>query len=375
MRLSFVVMLGAGGLGDACISSLLTVALPGDEVIVVAPRGVPLGTGAGSGRVLWSGPEVRNTGAAVVWRAVRLGAQPRPGAGVMANAGLSQATGEGVVFLAGDARLEPAGLQAARALLAETAADIVIAGFTGPYAGDEVAAWQQPDRDAALRMEAEPGRMVLRRRFLKAACLRYAEHLPTLAAQAFFWQACLHARDIRFHDGIMLHLLGFDAWRAGGADQPQFEAVQPEVRATVFFLYRELVAALGPQGPHAALRQWLARQVGRDLAALPPEDYWRYAEAADPALLAGKWPDGRGGRALAALAAHPTWRAVASLQGEAIWRALEDMADQEPPDCPADFPRPHAASRAIALWRGLRAGSEGAGGSGGVGGSGVTDRA
>lgn len=375
MRLSFIVTLDAGGLGDACLDGLRAAALPGDEVIVVAPRGVSLGTSGGARRVVWRGPEARKTKAAVDWRALRLGAQPRPGAAVLANVGLSQASGDAVVFLAGDARPEPAGLNAARALLAETAADMVIGRFSGPDAGDEAAAWQAPDRDAALRMEAEPGRMMLRRSFLLAADLRHAEHLPTQGLQAFHLQACLRARDIRFHDGIMLHLPGPAAVAADVRVQIPDALQEPEARATVFALYREVSAALGPHGPHAALRHWLARQVGRDLALLPPEDFWRYFETADPALLAGDWPDGRGGRALATLAAHPAWQAVATLQGEAIWRSLADRPDQEAPDGPSGFPRPHAVSRAIALWRGLRAGSGGFGGSGDTDESATSDRA
>jgi len=354
MRLSFIVTPGARGLSDACVDSLLAAALPGDEVVAVAARDLPLATIAGRGLIVRRGPEARKGGGqpdAVTWRAVRLGAQPRPGAGVIANAGLSLAMGEAVVFLAGDARLVPAGVQAARTLLAQTAADIVMARFSGAYAGDEAAAWQRPDRDAALMMEAQPGRMMLRRSFLKASRLRHAEHLRAVASQAFHWHACLRAGEIGFHDGDML--------RASETE----EAAEPEARSAVFALHRELYAALGQDGPHSALCRWLARQVGRDLAALPPEDYWRYVEAADPTLLGGDWPDGRGGRALAALAARPQWQAVALLQGEAIWRALPGDPGQELSGFPPEDPQPHAVSRAIALWRGLRAGSAGGFGS------------
>ena len=345
MRLSFIVVLDGQGMSAGCRQSLLASALPGDEVIVVATRDGPPVVISGVPRIAVSGPEARKgkgRPGKVVWRVVRLGAQPRPGQGVTANAGLTLASGKGVLFLTGLDRLEPAGVAKARALLADGVADVVLARFAG---GSEPG-WPEPGRDGALTMEALPGRMLLRRQFLRAAGLRLAEDRPALVWPAFHWNAVLKARSIRFHDGIMLHT-------AAERRVPEAEAL-----GAVFALYRGMRDALPPDGPHAALRLWLARQVGHHLAALPPADYWRYAEGADPAALGGDWPEGLGGRALTALATRPLWQAVALWQGEALWHALPGIAGQEV----SDDPRAQAASRAIALWRSLGARGE-AGGS------------
>lgn len=354
MRVSFIVTPSADGLSGSSAEALIASTLPGDEVIVVTTRDF---------RVQWTdlaalqgtaqAPETPGGGVTdgEAWRVVRLGAQPAPTIAVAANVGLSLASGEAVVFVSGDERLDPSGLRAARLLMARTQADVIVARFSGAGASDEDAVWEKPDRAAALWMAAHSGRMLLRRGFVRAAGLRHAEDLPALAVpQWFHWQVCLRAGDICFQDIVMV--------RAPDTQAPGPVPASAEERVSSFTLYGGMHTDLGPDGPHMALREWLARQVGRDLAALPPDEYWRYAEAAEPALLAGAWPTGRGGRALAALAARPLWQAVALWQAEALWRNEGGGIDQESEDFPPDWPQAKAASRAIGFWRGLRGGSD-----------------
>lgn len=336
MRLSFIVTPGARGLTAGDLAALSAAALPGDEVIIVATRAMAPARLAGQPHF---GAGAARGGArpdAVVWRAMRLGAVPPPSGAVAANAGLAMASGEAVVFLARGARPEPAGMQAARALLARSGADLVVGRFNGAEA------WNKPDQAAALMLVAQPARMLFRRGFVQSAGLRWDEGLPWLAGDALHWRACLRAASVAFHEGAMAHV-----------PDPCGDEPGAEARGAVFALCRDLLAEAGPEAA-PALRNWLARRVGRDLAALPLDDYWRYAEAAAPVRLGGDWPAGRGGRALAALATHPLWQAVALWQAEALW------PDHPPADPPSDWPRPQATSRAIALWRGWRAGSDGA---------------
>ena len=336
MRVSFIVTPGAWGLTADGLAALSAAALPGDEVIIVTARGmapVQLAEKPQSGAGMRKGGQRPD---AVNWRVMRLGAVPPPFGAVAANAGLAMASGEAVVFLTRGARPDPTGMQAARALLARSGADLVVGRFNG------VEAWNVPDQAAALMLEAQPARMLFRRSFVQSAGLRWDEGLPWLAGDALHWRACLRAASVAFHDGVMAHVPGPCGAEPGA-----------EARGAVFALYRDLLAEAGPKAA-PALRNWLARRVGRDLIALPLDDYWRYAEAAAPVRLGGDWPAGRGGRALAALATRPPWQAVALWQAEALW------PDHPPAEPPSDWPRPQATSRAIALWRGWRTGSDSA---------------
>lgn len=336
MRVSFIVTPGARGLTADGVAALSAAARPGDEVIIVTTRGmapVQLGDKPQVGAGMRKGGQRRD---AVIWRVMRLGAVPPAPGAVAANAGLAMASGEAVVFLARGAHPDPAGMHAARALLAQSGADLVVGRFNGA----EI--WNLPDQAAALMMEAQPARMLLRRSFVQSAGLRWDEGVAGLAGDALHWRACLRAASIAFHEGEMAHV-------------PDPCGAEPgaEARGAVFALYRDLLAEAGPQAT-PALRNWLARRVGRDLAALPLDDYWRYAEAAAVVRLGEDWPAGRGGRALAALASRTPWQAVALWQAEALW------PDHPPAEPPSDWPRPQATSRAIALWRGWRAGSDSA---------------
>jgi len=336
MRVSFIVTPGGRGLAADGLAALSAAALPGDDVIIVTARGmapVRLAEKPQVGAGMRQGGQRRD---GVIWRVMRLGAVPPPSGAVTVNAGLAMATGEAVVFLTRGARPDPAGMQAARKLLAQSGADLVLGRFNGAEA------WNLPDQAAALMMEAQPARMLLRRSFVQSAGLRWDEGLPVLAGDALHWRASLRAASVAFHDGLVAHV-----------PDPCEAEPGAEARGEVFALYRDLLAEAGPDAA-PALRNWLARQVGRDLAALLLDEYWRYAEAAAPVPPGGDWPAGRGGRALAALAMRPVWQAVALWQAEALW------PDHPPAEPPPDWPRPQATSRAIALWRRWRAGSDSA---------------
>jgi len=365
MRVTFIVTIRehAETLG-ICLHSVLAAAMPGDEILLVdecsrdespmiiasAPgqlrRDHPL-----HGRIALSGPEMP-TGAAlpdaILWRPIRLGTRPDGGRGVGVNAGLSMATRDAVVILTGQDRLEPSGVCAARAELGKSGADIVLGRFSGAHCDEENRLWQRhhDNPDTVLAMEAQAARMMVRRAFMQAEGLRFAEGAFALAEPVFHWRACLRARRIRLLDRIMTH----------GPARPAEAGQSAESLSAVFAQYQDILTLLGTDGPHAALRDWLARMVGRHLAALAPADYWTYAEAADPAVLAGEWPEGRGGRALEALSKRALWQAVALWQAEAILTAPEadkGGAGHKPGDCP----HRHATESAIALWRGLRAGT------------------
>jgi len=375
MRISFIVIIREhADTLEACLQGVLGAAGPGDEVILVdehsqdasrmviamAPRQLrrdhPL-----HGKIEVPGPLPRQDAAhshVVKWRPMRLGARPRAGLAVAANAGLSMATGDAVIVLSGKEQLDPAGISAARATLKDSGADIVLGRFSGAYCDDERPHWnrQHSDQSAAVMLEAQPSRMMLRRDFMQAEGLRFTEGPFMLEEHLFHWRACLRARHIRLLDRVVSY-----------AQQVAQEAPQDaETLSVVFAHFQRIALMLTPDGPHAALREWLARMVGRHLTALPPMDYWVYAAAADPSALAGEWPGGRGGRALAALSNRPLWQAVALWQSEAIWADLAGQAADDAPvvqDPGAALPA-QAANRAIALWRGMRSATSSAGVSG-----------
>lgn len=367
MRISFIVTIRehAHTLGD-CLQSVLAASRPGDEVILIdehssdsarevialAPRKLPHDHPL-YGKIAVLGPKKRKGAGrpdALNWRAIRLGARSSGGRAVAANTGLSIATAEAVIVLDGTNKLDPAGIDAARAEMIETGADVILGRFAGAFCDDEHHLWTGPDSqpDACQRMESQPARMLLQRNFLLARGLRFDEGPFILEEHLFHWRVCLRARNIRLLDRVLSYAPAF-------AEEGRQNA---EALSVVFAHHRRISEMLAPDGPHAALRDWLARMVGRHLAALSPMDYWSYAAAADPAALDGEWPEGRGGRALAALSTRPLWQAVALWQSEAIWaevaeRFASDSADQEP----RERPQRQAERRAIALWRGMRSGS------------------
>jgi len=366
MRLSFIVTIRehADTLG-ACLQSVLASAVAGDEVILIDERSCDesrmLIAAASAqlrrghpvhGHVAIPGPEERKGATrsdALTWRPMRLGARPHGGRAVGANTGLSMATGDGVIVLTGRDRLDPAGVGAARLVLAQSGADMVLGRFTGAYADDENRLWnrRQGEQDTFLTMEAQPARMLLRRDFLTAEGLRFDEGPFMLEEHPFHWSVCLHAKKARLLDRVVAH----------GPALADEAGASAETLSVVFAHHRRMLAMLAPDGPHAALRDWLARMVGRHLAALAPMDYWAYAATAEPPAAGVGWPEGRGGRALEALANRPLWQAVALWQSEAIWadlaqRGADGGADQDLRDCP----QRQAARRAIALWRGMRSG-------------------
>lgn len=301
-----------------CLAALNASLLPGDEVIALDAR-------SSDGSV----PLLKNhrPRAGVKWQTLVLGSRPRIARAVALNIGLSMASRPAVLMLDGDEQLLPDGLAEARQALIP-GNDLAIMGFEGPFATAEAPHWTAgADRQAALRMEAQAGRLLFRLDGAAAKGLRLPETAACEIGQALHWQLCAQARALCFSPKPAL--------RAGLA-----KPADAGVLAVVFSDYRQALTRF--PSVQTALTARLEHLVDRHLRALPSEAYWTYAEAAGPLPDAARTASP--GSGLYALALNPRWHAVAQ------WHEAALLGQ------PASLPeaRTRAINRATALWRGWR---------------------
>lgn len=302
-----------------CLDSVLSVARPGDEVIIVddgstddslqildgMPGSLPEGHPV-KGKVAWDAPAGPDQ---VHWRTVRLGVNTHGGVGIAANIGLSMARSDGVFFVDGDDWIDQGGFNAARAVFENGEDEVVIANYlehdeetqtskrpadTPRWATVGAIEHRAPQpagaeaslerRTLALSLIAVPWRKFYRRDLLERHGLRFPEGDFFFEDNPFHWDVCLNAARIGFcNQVICYHRVKRDG---------QTMMVN-DTRLSYFFTHFDTILAKLPaldaglpeaEALHVAVQNWLVANMTWHLDRLDPLSYWDYALRAKRAL-------------------------------------------------------------------------------------------
>ncbi len=195
---------------ERCLVSVLDVARPGDEVIVV-DDGSKDETASIVKELLFSARHPEG----VEVKPVFLGSNTMGGVGIAGNIGMDMATRECVFFVDGDDWLDVEGFNIARDAFAQADCDILLANYLEfdeaqdvlkapadewrwlQLSGSDRLADQQLD---AVKLIAVPWRKFYRRAFLNQNKLRFPEGDFFFEDNPFHWEVCLKAQSIHFLD-------------------------------------------------------------------------------------------------------------------------------------------------------------------------------
>lgn len=292
-----------------CLASIVAVARPGDELILVDNGSTDGTPEIIDGHLAQAGfhPEV-------VLKPVLLGAQTPGRMGISANIGMSLAIKETIFFVRGRDWIEAAGFAQLRGRLALSPTEIAIANYR-VFDEGLGASRPPPDTDAwgaimprghdvgavrrhALRLLAAPWRTFYRRSFLQGKGLRFPEGDLLQEETPFHWATCLAACTLAIHDVTVCH---HRVSRPEAAEDSR----QPAAFLAHFATITELLRGQD-EACHLIAIGWLVDNVAHQHLYLPLDGLYAYAHEA--AALLSKVPNALWTKALSqGHARHPAW--------------------------------------------------------------------
>jgi hypothetical protein len=317
---------------ENCLASVIAVARPGDEIIVVDD-----GSDDGTLDAIQRFADGGDIPPAIDVRPIYLGTNTIGGVGIGGNIGLAEARRDTVFFVDGDDWIDVEGFRRARAHWTLHRPDILFTNYLEydqktrkPNPPADRARWfalnraaPLPDlRQQALAFIAVPWRKFYRRDFLVQHGLRFPEGDFFFEDNPFHWAVCLAADSIGFVDIVTCH---------HRINRPGQTMVSTGTELAAFFThFRTILDSLPPDGTdlRAAAGRWILDNMTWHLARLHPAARLPYASAAAEALPLiedAVWQD-----RLAPTEGHKAiWPVADRLRRGDVWQIVHDWNSQD----------------------------------------------